>query len=83
MYALRELLLTESIEKIIRTEAFLNDVLKNASDEDTNIVKLYQNSIEAIKNQIVHPLEVMKLYHGKDIPKELLKGCINECLNVF
>lgn len=83
MYALRELLLIESVERIIRTEVFLNDVLKDASDEDTNIVKLYQSSIESIKDQIVHPLEIMKLYHRKDIPKEILKGCINECLNVF
>ncbi len=83
MYALGEVLLAESIEKIIRMEAFLDDVMGHASEDDVNIIKYYQNIIELIKKDLIDPAEELKLHHGKDITREILTPCVNKCLAVF
>ncbi len=83
MYLLRELILAETIEKIIRMEAFLDDVLSQASEDDINIIKLYQNVNTSIKNQLIDTAKIFKQFHEKDINNLVLEGCLDLCINSF
>lgn len=83
MYSLVEVLLAESIEKTIRIEAFLNSVKEQASTDDINIIRIYENVIKSIKKELIQPSDNLKYYHGKDIPDEALKLNINHCNNIF
>lgn len=83
MYLLRELLLAETIEKIIRMDAFLDDVLSQASEDDLNIIKLYQSANKSIRNQLIDTAKIFKQYHEKDINKQILEGCLDKCINSF
>lgn len=83
MYALGEVLLAESVDKIIRMEAFLDDVMGYASEDDINIIKYYQSIIKLIKIDLIDPAEELKLHHGKDTTREILIPCVNKCLRVF
>lgn len=83
MYSLVEVLLAESIEKTIRIENFLNSVKEQASTDDINIIRKYENVIKSIQNELNLPSDCLKYYHGKDMPDEALQFNINRCNNIF
>lgn len=83
MYSLVELSLAESIEKTIRIENFLNSVKEQASTDDINIIRIYENVIKSIKKELILPSDNLKYYHGKDISDEALKLNINHCNHIF
>jgi len=83
MYKAVEILLAEIIEKTVRTEAFINSVKEQASSDDINIIRIYENVIESIKNDLIRPSDILKSYHGKEIPAETLELNINSCRKIF
>ncbi len=82
MYVLEELLLADSLEKIIRMEVYFNDAEVQASEDEIKIVTFYKNIIKTIKNQLENSAESLKAYHGTEINKEISTTCIKNCLNV-
>lgn len=82
MYVLEELLLADSLEKIIRMEVYLNDTELQASEDEIKIVTFYKNIIKTIKNQLENSAESLKAYHGNKIHTEISTTIIKNCLNV-
>ncbi len=82
MYVLEELLLADSLEKIIRMEVYLNDVVLQASDDEIKIVEFYKNVLKTIKYQLENSVDLLKTYHGGKINEEISTTCIKNCLNV-
>ena len=52
MYNWEELLLADSLEKIIRMEFYLDAVDLHASEDEIKIVEFYKNTLQTIKNQL-------------------------------
>ncbi len=82
MYVLEELLLADSLEKIIRMERYLNDVILHASEDDIKIVEFYKDVLEAIKNELEEPANLLKKYHKSKINDNTSVTFIRKCLNI-
>lgn len=82
MYVLEELLLADSLEKIIRMEVYLNDVVLQATEDEIKIVEFYKNIIQKIKTQLENSADSLKTYHDGKIPEEIFTTYIKNCLNV-
>lgn len=82
MYIWEELLLADSLEKIIRMEFYLEAVDLRASEDEIKIVEFYNNTLQTIKNQLEESANWLKKYHGGKINDEISKLCINNCLDV-
>ncbi len=82
MYMLEELLLADSLEKIIRMEVYLDDVLLQSSEDEIKIVEYYKNIIKTIKNKLENSAESLKAYHCSEINPEISITCIKNCLSV-
>lgn len=64
MYLLEELLLADLLEKIIRLEIYLNDVLLHASEDEIKIIEFYKNILKIIRNQLEDSTDLLRKYHG-------------------
>jgi len=82
MYNWEELLLTDSLEKIIRMEFYLDAVDLHASEDEIKIVEFYKNTLQTIKNQLEESANWLKKYHDGKINEEISKLCSDNCLNV-
>lgn len=81
MYVLEELLLADSLEKIIRMETYLNDVLLQASEDEIKIIEFYKNILKIIRNRLEYPTDLLSVYHEGKFSDKTSTTFIKNCLN--
>lgn len=81
MYLLEELLLADSLEKIIRIEIYLNDVLLHASEDEIKIIEFYKKTLKIIRNKLEDPTDLLRKYHEGKFSIKASNSFIKNCLN--
>ncbi len=82
MYLLEELLLADSLEKIIRMEIYLDESLLHASEDEIKIIEFYKKTLKIIRNRLEEPTDLLREYHEKKFSKETSATFIKNFLNI-